>query len=99
MINLIDNAVHAGTDKIWLNTSYDASRDIIKIDVKDEGSGINEHDREKLFLPHFSTKREGMGLGLAIVRTIISKHRGYIRIKDNEPKGSHFIIELPVSQK
>ena len=99
LINLIDNAVHAGTDKIWLNTSYDASRDIIKIDVKDEGSGINEHDREKLFLPHFSTKREGMGLGLAIVRTIISKHRGYIRIKDNEPKGSHFIIELPVSQK
>ncbi len=99
LINLIDNAIQAGTDRIWLNTSYDSSWEIIKIDVKDEGSGIKEHDREKLFLPHFSTRKEGMGLGLAIVSTIISKHRGYIRVKDNKPKGSHFIIELPVSQK
>jgi two-component system nitrogen regulation sensor histidine kinase NtrY len=61
--------------------------------------GIKEEDRDKLFLPYFSTKKEGMGLGLAIVSTIISKHRGYIRVKDNEPKGSNFIIELPVGQK
>ncbi|MDZ4383279.1 MAG: ATP-binding protein, partial [Thermodesulfovibrionia bacterium] len=61
--------------------------------------GIKEEEKDKLFLPYFSTKKDGTGLGLAIVSTIISKHRGYIRVKNNEPKGTRFIIELPVRQK
>lgn len=96
LINLIDNAIQAKTEKIWLNTSYDSALEIVRIKVADEGTGIREEDKDKLFLPYFSTKKEGMGLGLAIVSTIISKHRGYIRVKDNEPKGTQFIIELPV---
>lgn len=99
LMNLIDNAIQAKTEKIWLNTSFDLSLETIRIEVIDVGMGIKEEDRDKLFLPYFSTKKEGMGLGLAIVSTIISKHRGYIRVKDNEPKGSNFIIELPVGQK
>jgi len=67
--------------------------------VIDEGAGINEEDRDKLFLPYFSTKKEGTGLGLAIVNSIISKHRGYIRVQDNMPRGTQFVIELPVRQK
>ncbi len=96
LINLIDNAIQAKTERIWLNTSYAPALEIVRIKVVDEGTGIREEDKDKLFLPYFSTKKEGMGLGLAIVSTIISKHRGYIRVKDNEPKGTQFIIELPV---
>ncbi|MEE8328635.1 MAG: ATP-binding protein [Thermodesulfovibrionia bacterium] len=96
LINLIDNAIQAKTERIWLNTSFDTSLDSIRIEVIDEGTGIKEEDRNKLFLPDFSTKKEGMGLGLSIVSSIISKHRGYIRVKDNEPRGARFIIEIPV---
>jgi two-component system nitrogen regulation sensor histidine kinase NtrY len=98
-INLIDNAIQAGTDKIWLNAYFHASMDMISVEVKDNGTGINAEDKEKLFFPYFSTKKEGTGLGLAIVNSIISKHRGYIRVQDNKPTGSIFIIELPVGGK
>jgi len=99
LINLIDNAIHAHTAKIWLNAYYNPVLDLIRIEVIDEGAGINEEDRDKLFLPYFSTKKEGTGLGLAIVNSIISKHRGYIRVQDNMPRGTQFVIELPVRQK
>jgi two-component system nitrogen regulation sensor histidine kinase NtrY len=72
---------------------------MIRIEVTDEGIGIKEEDKDKLFFPYFSTKKEGTGLGLAIVNSIISKHRGYIRVQDNRPKGTQFIIELPIGQK
>ncbi|MBI4698655.1 MAG: HAMP domain-containing protein [Nitrospirae bacterium] len=99
IINLIDNAIQAKTDKIWLNTSYDPALEVLRIEVADDGIGIKEEEKDKLFLPYFSTKKDGTGLGLAIVSSIIAKHRGYIRVKDNEPKGTRFIIELPVEQK
>ena len=99
LINLIDNAVQAKTETIVLNTLYDPAMDLIRIEVIDNGSGIMEKDKDKLFFPYFSTKKEGTGLGLAIVNSIISKHRGYIRVQDNKPKGTQFIIELPVGQK
>lgn len=99
LINLIDNAIQAKTDRIWINSYHNPELDIIRIEVIDEGIGINEEDKEKLFFPYFSTKKEGTGLGLAIVNSIISKHRGYIRIQDNKPKGTQFIIELPVGHK
>lgn len=99
LINLIDNAIQAHTDKIWLDAYFHSSIDMIRIEVKDNGAGIKAEDKEKLFFPYFSTKKEGTGLGLAIVNSIISKHRGYIRVQDNSPKGTQFIIELPVGQK
>jgi two-component system nitrogen regulation sensor histidine kinase NtrY len=99
LINLIDNAIQAKTKRISLHTSYDSSLEIAKIEVADEGIGIHEEEKDKLFLPHFSTRKEGTGLGLTIVSSIVSKHRGYIRVKDNVPKGSRFIIELPVVRK
>lgn len=95
LINLIDNAIYAKTMRIWLNTCYIPSLEIIRIEILDEGVGIKEEDKDKLFYPYFSTKKEGTGLGLAIVSAIISKHRGYIRVRDNEPKGTQFIIDLP----
>jgi two-component system nitrogen regulation sensor histidine kinase NtrY len=99
LINLIDNAVQAEAGRIGIKTSFDNLLEIVKIEVADDGTGIGDKEKDKLFLPHFSTKKEGTGLGLAIVSSIISKHRGYIRVKDNEPKGSCFVIELPVERK
>lgn len=99
LINLMDNAIQAEAGTIWLNLYYDSPLDLINIEVVDDGTGIREDDKDKLFLPYFSTKKEGTGLGLAIVNSIISKHKGYIRVQDNKPKGTQFIIELPMGQK
>jgi two-component system nitrogen regulation sensor histidine kinase NtrY len=96
LINLIDNAIQAKTEKIWLHTSFDPFLEIIRVEIADEGFGIRDDEKEKLFVPYFSTKKDGTGLGLAIVNAIISKHRGYIRVKNNEPKGTRFIVELPI---
>jgi two-component system nitrogen regulation sensor histidine kinase NtrY len=67
------------------------------VEVADDGPGIPPDDKDKLFLPYFSTKKRGTGLGLAIVNRIISDHHGYIRVEDNRPRGTRFIIELPAS--
>jgi len=65
--------------------------------LRDEGTGIRPEDKEKLFLPYFSRKKSGTGLGLSIVDRIVKDHGGYIRVKDNKPKGTMFVIELPVA--
>jgi signal transduction histidine kinase len=52
--------------------------------------------KEKLFLPYFSTKKRGTGLGLAIVSRVVEEHHGSIRVEENQPVGTRFIVELPV---
>ena len=69
----------------------------VLLKVYDNGPGINDEDKLKLFEPYFSTKKSGTGLGLAIVSTIVNDHGGYIRVQDNTPVGSIFTIELPLS--
>jgi two-component system nitrogen regulation sensor histidine kinase NtrY len=98
LINLLDNAVavlpEGGT--IAIELSLDPDKENVFIKVSDNGPGISKENKLKLFEPYFSTKKTGTGLGLAIVSTIIADHNGYIRVQDNEPKGSMFIIELPL---
>ena len=100
VINLLDNAVSAVSNdgEIKISSSYNQTLKMAVFSVSDNGSGIPPEDKPRLFEPYFSTKKSGTGLGLAIVSTIISDHNGYIRVKDNVPKGTAFIIELPVSQ-
>jgi len=99
IINLIENAIAAITDKgsIELASTYNKELQIITLTVSDSGSGIPAEDKIRLFEPYFSTKKTGTGLGLAIVSTIIADHNGYIRVRDNIPQGSIFIIELPAT--
>jgi signal transduction histidine kinase len=73
--------------------------DTIEIAVTDTGHGISPEDKDKLFLPHFSTKDRGTGLGLAIAARIIAEHGGSLRVEDNRPVGSRFLIELPVAEQ
>lgn len=95
--NLIGNAMEAATDflTIEITTHYDTVLKIVRIELADDGAGIAPENKDKLFLPYFSTKKRGTGLGLAIVQRIIEDHNGYIRVRDNLPKGTRFIIELP----
>lgn len=97
--NLFVNAVDAidGNGVIGINTRFNAQTKRVKIEFSDNGIGIPPADRDKLFLPHFTTKKRGTGLGLAIVHRIIADHNGIIQVRDNYPKGTVFIIELPVT--
>ena len=97
IINLVDNAVEAMERRgsIAVETQRDASNNIVRLVVADDGPGIPAAERDKLFLPYYSTKRRGSGLGLAIVRRIIAEHGGSIEVGDNYPRGTRFTIELP----
>ncbi len=97
MINLIDNAIEAmgRQGSIVIETSRDLSNSLVTIVVADTGPGIPPAERDKLFLPYYSTKGRGSGLGLAIVRRIVAEHGGSIDVTDNVPTGTRFIIELP----
>lgn len=99
IINLLENAVAALDDQgtITVESSFNPELQIITLTIADNGSGIRDEDKPRLFEPYFSTKKTGTGLGLAIVSTIISDHNGYIRVRDNSPKGARFIIELPAT--
>ena len=100
VLNLVDNAVEAvgGTGMVVVETEYLADTARVRLTVSDNGPGIPSEDREKLFLPYFSTKVAGMGLGLPIVSEIINEHGGVIRVEDNQPSGSRFIVEVPVAR-
>ena len=97
LINLVDNAVEAMERKgaIVVETHRDPANSVVRVVVADDGPGIPPAERDKLFLPYYSTKRRGSGLGLAIVRRIIAEHGGNIDVGDNVPRGTRFTIELP----
>jgi two-component system nitrogen regulation sensor histidine kinase NtrY len=100
LVNLIDNAAEALEQslrkEIWVRSTLSPDRDLVEIIIEDSGPGIPPEDKERLFLPYFSTKRSGTGLGLAIVNRIITEHHGSIRVEENFPTGTKFVIELPV---
>ena len=98
MINLLNNAIAAiqKEGEIQFHLSHDPILKMIRIEITDTGDGISDEEKTRLFEPYFSTKKKGMGLGLAIVSSIISDHKGMISVQDNSPQGAKFIIELPV---
>jgi nitrogen fixation/metabolism regulation signal transduction histidine kinase len=102
IVNLIDNAAEAmegsAAKHLELATRSRAGRDTVEIIVADTGHGISPEDKEKLFLPHFSTRDRGTGLGLAIASRVIAEHNGVIRAEDNVPIGARFVIELPAAE-
>ncbi len=99
LINLLDNAVAVLPEggRIDVSLSLNQMAQSVLLTVCDNGPGISKENKLRLFEPYFSTKKSGTGLGLAIVSTIVNDHGGYIRVQDNEPNGSIFIIELPLT--
>jgi two-component system nitrogen regulation sensor histidine kinase NtrY len=106
LINLLDNAVSAANSavqnghgpRIELRTSLDSTSGVVVLEVLDNGPGISPALRAKIFEPYFSTKKGGTGLGLAIVSAIVTDHHGFVRVADNAPGGSRFILEFPVKE-
>ncbi|MAG71175.1 MAG: hypothetical protein CL471_12920 [Acidobacteria bacterium] len=110
VINLVDNAIevlrgaatggavnNGNRGLVVVGTAHAAADGIVRITVADNGPGIPPGDRDKLFMPYYSTKQRGSGLGLAIVRRIIVEHGGNIEVGDNGDRGSTFTVELPCS--
>jgi PAS domain S-box-containing protein len=100
VVNLIDNAAEAMKEVPWRHLSIRTQAptpDTVELVVADSGTGITPEDREKLFLPYFSTKERGTGLGLAIVAHILTDHGAQIRVEDNTPTGARFTIEVPAA--
>jgi nitrogen fixation/metabolism regulation signal transduction histidine kinase len=109
IINLIDNAMEAlggaaaparpdgQPPIILLTTECDRPNGVVRLVVSDNGPGVPTADREKLFMPYYSTKGRGSGLGLAIVRRIVAEHGGGIDVGDAMPNGTVFTVELPAA--
>ena len=97
--NLIDNAAEAmeGSTirQLTITTRAESDDDAVVVEISDSGHGISPHDKQRLFLPHFSTKDRGTGLGLAIASRIVAEHHGSIRAEDNSPVGTKFVIRFP----
>jgi two-component system nitrogen regulation sensor histidine kinase NtrY len=104
VVNLIDNAAEAmqesNTKILTIQTRAglgDGAEDTVEIIFADTGCGITPEQKEKLFLPYFSTKGRGTGLGLAIVSHILTEHNANIRVEDNKPCGAWFTVEVPAA--
>jgi two-component system, NtrC family, nitrogen regulation sensor histidine kinase NtrY len=101
LVNLLDNAMasihHEG--QVWVSSFQADSGQRVRLVVADNGKGIPDRDKERIFEPYFSTKLSGTGLGLAIAKAVISEHQGRIWVEDNVPQGSRFIIELPADKR
>ncbi len=101
LVNLIDNAAEALENsrhrEIFISTRAYAESETVEICVADTGHGISPEDKDKLFLPHFSTKNRGTGLGLAIAARIVAEHGGTLHVEDNDPVGSRFLLLLPAA--
>jgi two-component system nitrogen regulation sensor histidine kinase NtrY len=102
LVNLIDNAAESmegsSVRELTVETRVDDDRETVTLIVADSGHGISPEDKDKLFLPHFSTKDRGTGLGLAISSRIVAEHHGTLRVEDNSPVGARFILQIPVAE-
>jgi len=105
--NLIDNAMAASAaangsgerPRIEVRTALEPASGVVTLEVSDNGPGIEPRLRTRIFEPYFSTKPGGGGLGLAIVSAIVADHHGFVRVRDNRPRGSRFILEFPVKDQ
>jgi two-component system, NtrC family, nitrogen regulation sensor histidine kinase NtrY len=96
--NLLANAVDACENKEFCMIAIDETReeDTILIRIRDNGEGIPESMRSKIFTPNFTTKSSGTGLGLAMCKTIVEQAQGSIWFETKEGEGTTFFVQLPI---
>ncbi|HWK50097.1 MAG TPA: ATP-binding protein, partial [Steroidobacter sp.] len=99
ILNLLQNALdateHTADAAVTLECTIEASQ--VVITVTDNGLGLPEHEHDRLLLPFYSTKPEGSGIGLALVRQVALAHQGRLEIRNHEPRGAVVSIVLPVA--
>lgn len=93
--NLVLNAIDAMPEGGLLTLRTRDDDDKVLIEVADTGNGLTSDQRERIFTPYYTSKQRGTGLGLAIVQSIVSDHKGRIRVESEPGEGTNFIIELP----
>jgi signal transduction histidine kinase len=99
LLNLVNNAVEAFADaEITLQTEYDVIDNVVRLSVRDNGPGIDEAIRDKIFNENITTKVNGHGYGLPICRQIVEHHGGTIRLESRKDCGAKFIMTFPVRQ-
>jgi len=101
LVNLIANAIDASPRgaslKISTSTINPApAKRFARVSIADQGSGMEQTTRERIFEPFFSTKKRGTGLGLAIVKQIVEQHEGHINVESATGAGTRFTIDLPL---
>lgn len=96
MINLLKNAIEACAPGDQIEAHMTRRNSEVRILISDSGAGMSEDVRKQLFTPYFTTKQEGTGLGLVIIKKIIEEHGGRIQVTSQEGKGSSFLVVLPV---
>ncbi|HWR02810.1 MAG TPA: ATP-binding protein, partial [Humidesulfovibrio sp.] len=100
-INLLTNAAEALEGRedgaVAVRASADPARGLARISVADNGPGFSQEERARMFEPYFSRKKTGTGLGLTIVRSIVTDHKGQVRVEAASPHGSVFVVELPLA--
>jgi nitrogen fixation/metabolism regulation signal transduction histidine kinase len=96
MINLVENGLDAAGESGVIRIRASSQGEFVKLVVSDNGIGVPQVDRERIFQPYVSSKNSGMGLGLAVVRSIIENHRGTITVTDSPDGGAQFEIEFPI---
>jgi two-component system nitrogen regulation sensor histidine kinase NtrY len=107
LVNLLENAVNAAVTanlngarpRIDVRTALEAQSGVVTLEISDNGPGIPPGLRSRIFEPYFSTRKGGTGLGLAIVSAIVADHHGFIRVRDNPPRGSRFVLEFPIKEQ
>lgn len=99
LMNLILNAIEAMSQGGTLSISIDQTDETLRIEIADTGSGIGEEEAKKIFEPFYTTKEQGLGLGMPYARKIIDQHGGTISLRSQPGEGSTISIALPAGQK
>jgi two-component system nitrogen regulation sensor histidine kinase NtrY len=99
-INLMTNASEVLENetepRVVVSARHLADSSMVRIRVSDNGPGFESEEPNRLFEPYFSKKKGNTGLGLTIVKSIVSDHQGQLQVQPNTPKGTTFVVDLPV---
>ncbi|VAW77399.1 Flagellar sensor histidine kinase FleS [hydrothermal vent metagenome] len=96
--NLAGNSLNAGAEGIRLNWSISTQKTQLLLSLEDNGPGIPDDLQEQVFEPFFTTRANGTGLGLAVVRAVITAHHGTVELDPSCTSGARFVVSLPVQR-
>jgi signal transduction histidine kinase len=98
-MNLILNAIEAMPDGGRLSISSQTTQETLRLEITDTGRGISEEEAKNIFEPFYTTKSQGLGLGMPYARKIIEQHGGTLSLESRIKEGTTICIELPAARQ